>query len=85
MAALSTNSAHWTADTTHVGLLDDATGSTNSVRAITAVITASPHPTTRSPESETPMDQPTRGHRPGDPDPATMRAIVQDRYGPSTC
>jgi NADPH:quinone reductase-like Zn-dependent oxidoreductase len=39
---------------------------------------------TRSPESETPMDQPTSGHRPGDPDPdgpATMRAVVQDRYG----
>src|SRR4051794_910203 len=27
------------------------------------------------------MDQPTRGHRPGDPHRATMRAIVQDRYG----
>jgi pimeloyl-ACP methyl ester carboxylesterase len=40
MATLSTNSTHWTADTTHVGLLDDATGSTNSVRAITAVVTA---------------------------------------------
>ncbi len=40
MAALSTNSTHWTADTTHVGLLDDADGSTNSVRAITAVVTA---------------------------------------------
>jgi pimeloyl-ACP methyl ester carboxylesterase len=40
MAALSTNSTHWTADTTHVGLLDDATGSTDSVRAITAVVTA---------------------------------------------
>ena len=40
MAALSTNSTHWTADTTHVGLLDDATGSTHSVRAITAVVTA---------------------------------------------
>jgi pimeloyl-ACP methyl ester carboxylesterase len=40
MAALSTNSAHWTADTTHVGLLDDANGSTHSVRAITAVVTA---------------------------------------------
>ena len=26
MAALSTNSTHWTADTTHVGLLDDADG-----------------------------------------------------------
>ena len=40
MAALSTNSTHWTADTTHVGLLDDAAGSTDSVRAITAVVTA---------------------------------------------
>ncbi|MGZ4615582.1 MAG: alpha/beta fold hydrolase, partial [Actinomycetes bacterium] len=40
MATLSTNITHWTADTTHVGLLDDATGSTNSVRAITAVVTA---------------------------------------------
>ena len=40
MAALSTNSTHWTADTTHVGLLDDAKGSTDSVRAITAVISA---------------------------------------------
>ncbi len=40
MAALSTNSTHWTAETTHVGLLDDATGSTGSVRAITAVVTA---------------------------------------------
>jgi pimeloyl-ACP methyl ester carboxylesterase len=40
MAALSTNITHWTADTTHVGLLDDAHGSTDSVRAITAVVTA---------------------------------------------
>jgi pimeloyl-ACP methyl ester carboxylesterase len=40
MATLSTNSTHWTADTTHVGLLDDASGSTSSVRAITAVVTA---------------------------------------------
>jgi hypothetical protein len=40
MAALSTNSTHWVADTTHVGLLDDAAGSTHSVRAITAVVTA---------------------------------------------
>jgi pimeloyl-ACP methyl ester carboxylesterase len=40
MAALSTNSTHWTAHTTHVGLLDDANGSTDSVRAITAVVTA---------------------------------------------
>jgi pimeloyl-ACP methyl ester carboxylesterase len=40
MAALSTNSSHWTADATHVGLLDDAVGSTDSVRAITAVVTA---------------------------------------------
>jgi pimeloyl-ACP methyl ester carboxylesterase len=40
MAALSTNSTHWIADTNHVGLLDDAIGSTNSVRAITAVVIA---------------------------------------------
>ena len=40
LADLSSNSAHWVADTTHVGLLDDATGSTHSVRAITAVVTA---------------------------------------------
>jgi pimeloyl-ACP methyl ester carboxylesterase len=40
MAELSTNSTHWTADTTHVGLLDDATGSIHSIRAITAVVTA---------------------------------------------
>jgi hypothetical protein len=40
MAELSTNSTHWTADTTHVGLLDDANGSIHSVRAITAVVTA---------------------------------------------
>ena len=40
MATLSTNSTHWTADTTHVGLLDDADGSTNSVRAITTVVSA---------------------------------------------
>jgi pimeloyl-ACP methyl ester carboxylesterase len=40
MAALSTNSTHWTADTTHVGLLDDKAGSANSIRAITAVVTA---------------------------------------------
>jgi pimeloyl-ACP methyl ester carboxylesterase len=40
MATLSTNSTHWTADTTHVGLLDDATGSKTSVRAITAVVAA---------------------------------------------
>jgi pimeloyl-ACP methyl ester carboxylesterase len=40
MAELSTNSTHWVADTTHVGLLDDASGSTDSVRAITAVVTA---------------------------------------------
>ena len=40
IAALSTNSTHWTADTTHVGLLDDANGSTDSVRAITEVVTA---------------------------------------------
>ena len=40
MATLSTNSTHWIADTSHVGLLDDAVGSTNSIRAITAVVTA---------------------------------------------
>jgi pimeloyl-ACP methyl ester carboxylesterase len=40
MAGLSTNSSHWVADTTHVGLLDDASGSAHSVRAITAVVTA---------------------------------------------
>ena len=40
LAALSTNSSHWVADTTHVGLLDDEDGSTHSVRAITAVVTA---------------------------------------------
>jgi pimeloyl-ACP methyl ester carboxylesterase len=40
LAALSTNSTHWVADTTHVGLLDDAAGSSDSVRAITAVVTA---------------------------------------------
>lgn len=40
MATLSTNSTHWTADTTHVGLLDDAAGAAHSVRAITAVVTA---------------------------------------------
>jgi hypothetical protein len=40
MAALSTNSSHWVADTSHVGLLDDAVGSIDSVRAITAVVTA---------------------------------------------
>ena len=40
MAALSTNSTHWTADTTHVGLLDDANGLPESVRAITEVVTA---------------------------------------------
>ena len=40
MAALATSGTHWTADTTHVGLLDDANGSTDSVRAITAVVTA---------------------------------------------
>jgi pimeloyl-ACP methyl ester carboxylesterase len=40
LAELSTNSTHWVADTTHVGLLDDAHGSADSVRAITAVVTA---------------------------------------------
>jgi pimeloyl-ACP methyl ester carboxylesterase len=40
MAALSTNSTHWVADTTHVGLLDDKAGSVHSVRAITQVVTA---------------------------------------------
>jgi pimeloyl-ACP methyl ester carboxylesterase len=40
LAALSTNSTHWVADTTHVGLLDDAAGSTDSIRAITTVVAA---------------------------------------------
>jgi pimeloyl-ACP methyl ester carboxylesterase len=40
LAALSSNSTHWVAETTHVGLLDDAQGSVDSVRAITAVVTA---------------------------------------------
>jgi pimeloyl-ACP methyl ester carboxylesterase len=40
LAALSTNSVHWTADTTHVGLLDDTAGAAHSVRAVTAVVTA---------------------------------------------
>jgi pimeloyl-ACP methyl ester carboxylesterase len=40
MVALSTNSSHWVADTTHVGLLDDEAGSVNSVRAISDVVTA---------------------------------------------
>jgi pimeloyl-ACP methyl ester carboxylesterase len=40
MAALSSNSTHWTADTTHVGLLDDTSGVPNSVRAISAVVSA---------------------------------------------
>jgi hypothetical protein len=40
LAALTTNSTQWVADTTHVGLLDDAAGSSDSVRAITAVVTA---------------------------------------------
>jgi pimeloyl-ACP methyl ester carboxylesterase len=40
MAALSTNSTDWVADTTHVGLLDDANGSIHSVRAITEVVAA---------------------------------------------
>jgi pimeloyl-ACP methyl ester carboxylesterase len=40
MAALSTNSTHRIADTSHVGLLDDAVGSTNSIRAIDAVVAA---------------------------------------------
>ncbi|WP_426562413.1 alpha/beta fold hydrolase [Angustibacter sp. McL0619] len=40
MATLSTNSIHWTADTSHVGLLDERSGSQNSDRAIAAVVTA---------------------------------------------
>ena len=40
MAQLSSNSTHWVADTTHVGLLDDRDGSADSVRAITAVVSA---------------------------------------------
>jgi pimeloyl-ACP methyl ester carboxylesterase len=40
MAQLSSNSTHWVADTTHVGLLADRDGSGESVRAITSVVTA---------------------------------------------
>jgi pimeloyl-ACP methyl ester carboxylesterase len=40
LAALSSNSSHTVVDTTHVGLLDDAAASTESVRAITSVVTA---------------------------------------------
>jgi hypothetical protein len=40
LAGLSTNSTHWVADTSHVGLLDDTHGAAHSVRAITAVVTA---------------------------------------------
>jgi pimeloyl-ACP methyl ester carboxylesterase len=40
LAALSSNSTHWIADTSHIGLLDDAAGSANSIRAINAVVTA---------------------------------------------
>lgn len=40
IVALSSNSTHWVADTTHVGLLDDRAGSVHSVRAITEVVTA---------------------------------------------
>lgn len=40
LAALSTNSSHWVAQTTHVGLLDDVNGSVDSIRAITRVVSA---------------------------------------------
>jgi pimeloyl-ACP methyl ester carboxylesterase len=40
LAALSSNSIHWVADTTHLGLLDDTAGAAASLRAITAVVTA---------------------------------------------
>ncbi len=40
LAALSTNSIHWVSDATHVGILSDTAGSADSVRAITAVVTA---------------------------------------------
>ena len=40
MAELSTNSTHWTANTSHVGLIADTAGSSDSVRAITAVVAA---------------------------------------------
>ncbi|HEX5811297.1 MAG TPA: alpha/beta hydrolase [Pseudonocardia sp.] len=40
LATLSSNSSHTVVDTTHVGLLDDAAASTESVRAITSVVTA---------------------------------------------
>jgi hypothetical protein len=39
IGALSTDSIRWTAEATHVGLLDDTAGTRDSVRAITAVIT----------------------------------------------
>lgn len=82
-----------------MALLEDETASAATSDAIAAVVDAvrggllpagldpclrttdSDH---RSPESETPMDQPTVGPGPGsDPDAtrATMRAVVQDRYG----
>jgi len=40
MAELSGNSVSWVADTTHVGLLDDAKGASHSIRAIVSVVTA---------------------------------------------
>jgi pimeloyl-ACP methyl ester carboxylesterase len=40
MAALSTHTRHWVADTTHVGVLDDAAGSAESLHAIAGVVTA---------------------------------------------
>jgi len=38
MAQLSGNSVSWVADTTHVGLLDDAKGAQHSIRAIVSVV-----------------------------------------------
>jgi hypothetical protein len=40
LAALSANSIHHVSDATHVGLLGDISGSAESARAITAVVTA---------------------------------------------
>ena len=40
LAALSTDDLHRTVDSTHEGLLDDAPSATESVRAITEVLTA---------------------------------------------
>ena len=43
VAALSTNSIHWTADSTHAGLLEDERPAAESVRAIADVVVSSPH------------------------------------------